>query len=317
MSSGGGAPHVSVSRREAVLSAAGVLLIWSGSGVFSHLATSSWNALQAAWWESLCGSLVVLFFLPTTGLLKQVTALQPGDVVRLSVLGLLAHTGYYSFLFLGFASGYQVQTMALNYTWAVFMVVFGGLINRAVPKWYQWVSVGLGVMGAILVVIPGSESAAHGAAGALAGLGAGLCFGLFTPLSVRWSYDPRLVTSWMLFLSMLVFSFVMLFSGTSFSFQAQGMLGALYMGIGVDFVGYALWQRANRRLHPWVVSVWACLVPLLNITLLTLVAGLRVPPPVYLGGSLIAAAMVVQNVFAFAARQTKPRAVELAPRDEG
>jgi len=307
LNSGGGASRVSVSLPEAVLSAAGVLLIWSGSGVFSHLATSGWNALQAAWWESLCGSLVALLFLPATGLLKQVTALQPGDFLRLTALGLLAHTGYYSFLFIGFASGYQVQTMALNYTWAVFMVVFGGLINRAVPKWYQWVSVGLGVLGAILVVIPGSHGAVDGTPGALAGLGAGLCFGLFTPLSVRWSYDPRLVTSWMLFLSTLVFSLVMLLSGTPLSFRAHGMIGALYMGIGVDFVGYALWQRANRRLHPWVVSVWACLIPLLNITLLTLVAGLRVPPPVYLGGSLIVAALVVQNVFAFATRQTEPR----------
>jgi len=111
----------------------------------------------------------------------------------------------------------------------------------------------------------------------------------------------------MLFLSMLVFSLVMLLSGASFSFRAHGMIGALYMGIGVDFVGYALWQRANRRLHPWVVSVWACLIPLLNITLLTLVAGLKVPPPVYLGGSLIVAALVAQNVFTLATRRTEPR----------
>jgi len=53
--------------------------------------------------------------------------------------------------------------------------------------------------------------------------------------------------------------------------------------------------------------VWACLIPLLNITLLTLVAGLKMPSPVYLGGGLIVAALVVQNAFALATRQTEPR----------
>jgi len=275
-----------------------VVLLWSGSGVFAHLATGRWSAVQAAWWESLCGLLFTSLIAWRGGVWMAIPDLAWADAARITTLGLLAHTGYYLFLFLGFASGHQVETMALNYTWAVFMVVFAVLINRVRLTWGRAFSVILGALGAILVVLPDPAQATTFSWGMVAGLGAGLCFGLFTPLSVRWRYDPRLVTWWMMCVSLASFTGALALTGTPPSFAGREFLGAAYFGIGVDGVGYVLWQRTNRVLPPWVLAVWACLIPVLNLTLLSAVFGLPVSRSVLIGAALIVGGIAAQQASA-------------------
>lgn len=282
--------------RAARWSSVGVVILWSGSGVFAELATGRYSALEAAWWESLCGLVFVSAVAWRSGVPRQLPRLAWADAGRLTILGLLAHTGYYSFLFLGFAAGHEVETMALNYTWAVFMVVFGVLINRLRLTWSRAISVLLGALGAMLVVMPDPSRVEPISWGSVAGLGAGLSFGLFTPLAVRWKYDPRLVTWWMMVVSFAGFSCAMLRFDVPVAFHAVSVAGAAYLGVGVDGIGYVLWQRANRVLPPWVLAVWSCLIPVVNLSLIRLVFGFGVSGTLFVGATLVIGGILVQQI---------------------
>jgi drug/metabolite transporter (DMT)-like permease len=290
-------------RRIAVLSSVTVVAIWSGSGVFSHFATGTSTTLQAAWLESLCGLGFVTIVALASRVQRLFRVLRPRDFLRITILGLLAHTGYYAFLFLGFSAGYPIQTMALNYTWAVFMVIFGVAINHVSLTWDRAASVLLGAAGAAIVILPEFTELARFSPGALAGLGAGFCFGLFTPLSVRWGYDPRLVTWWMLAVSLGVFSALLVVTNTPLAFAWKGLLGAAYMGVGVDGIGYVLWQRANRVLPAWLLAVWVCVIPVVNIALLAIVFRFPMHRNVLLGATLIGTGIVFQHGVAIVRRR--------------
>ncbi len=293
-------PKEVAGERTARLASLGVVLLWSGSGVFAKLATGRFSALQAAWWEALCGLVFVSALAWRAGLGVRLSGLAPLDFARLTILGLLAHTLYYTFLFLGFATGHEVETMALNYTWAVFMVIFGVMINRVRLTWYRAASVILGAAGAILVVIPDPARVEAFSWGSIAGLAAGLSFGLFTPLTVRWKYDPRLVTCWMMGVSLVGFSVALFLFDVPLRFEWVGLAGAAYLGVGVDGIGYVLWQRANRVIPPWVLAVWACLIPMLNLSLLKAIFGLPFPRPVLAGVALIVGGIALQQLSAIA-----------------
>lgn len=282
-----------------------VVILWSGSGTFAELATGHLSALQVAWWEALCGLSFTSLVAWRSGVRSLLAGLTWRDAGRLTILGLLAHTLYYAFLFLGFAAGHEIETMALNYTWALFMVLFGVFINRLRLTPGRAASVLLGAAGAVLVVIPDPGRVEPFSWGCLAGLGAGLSFGLFTPLSVRWRYDPRLVTWWMMWLSLAGFSAAMFCLGARPALHPAGVAGAAYFGIGVDGIGYVLWQRANRVLAPWVLALWACLIPVLNLVLMKVIFGFTLSPTLLAGAALILGGIGMQQVTAISRGRAK------------
>lgn len=286
------------SDRAAFVLGMSAVVLWSTVATAFKLSLRYLDVLQLLLYSSLTAALCLYAILLSQGRHRGIWRLQRRDYLRSAALGLLNPLCYYVILFKAYALLPAQVAQALNYTWAIMLMVL------SVPLLGHRVSLrdGLGALvcysGVVIVCLGGRALPG----GSLSGFGIALALASTVIWSLYWIYKTRdpldPVTS--LFLSFL---FSLPFTATAcwaFSSPAAvnpgGLLGAAYVGLFEMGVTYVLWLLALRRAQAAArVSTLIFLSPFLSLVFIQFVVGETIAPTTLGGLVLIAAGMIAQR----------------------
>jgi drug/metabolite transporter (DMT)-like permease len=124
-------------------------LIWGYSWVPSKLGISDSGAFVFALLRTLPGGLLLLALLPLFG-----RPLRPKPVGLTALLGLLQVAGFAGLTSAALVTGGAGHTAMLANTWQFWLLVLAWLLLDERLKGSQWLSVGLGLVGLVLIIEP-------------------------------------------------------------------------------------------------------------------------------------------------------------------
>lgn len=137
------------SRYLPVVVLATLALIWGYSWVPSKLGVGNSGPFSFAALRTLPGGLILFILLP---FLKR--PLRPRPLGLIALLGLLQISGFSGLTSAALVAGNAGHTAMLANTWQFWLLVMAWLLLGERLKGFQWLSVGLGMIGLVLIIEP-------------------------------------------------------------------------------------------------------------------------------------------------------------------
>lgn len=267
--------------------AVGAVLLWSTVASAFKLSLRYLTPLQLLFYASLTS--LVLF-----GLLYAPRFSAGKGNLRSAYLGLINPLLYYTVLFSAYDRLPAQEAQALNYTWPLVLVILSiPLLGRRVGI-RTVLGLFLGFLGALVVATGGDVTGLHftDPSGVALGLGSAVVWAAYWVLNLR---DGRPLVEKMFwnFLLGFVYVSVAVVLGGGFAIPpAEGLAGAVYVGLFEMGVTYLLWYRAIEGDTAFASNL-AYLVPFLSLFFISLVVGESIAPATVVGLAMIVTGIVL------------------------
>jgi drug/metabolite transporter (DMT)-like permease len=210
------------SRYLPVLALALLALIWGYSWVPGKLGVVNSSAFIFAALRTLPAGLLMLVLLPLTG-----RALRPKAAALTAAVGVLQGSGFVGLTSAALVAGGAGHTAMLANTWQFWLLLMAWLALGERLKGGQWLSVGIGLVGLVLIIEPWHV---RGVLSSLLTLGGAVCFAagavVAKVLRKRHEVDLLSFNAWQ----------------TLFGSIPLVILGALMPGDGIRWTGTFIWS---------------------------------------------------------------------------
>jgi len=275
-----------------------VIVAWGVVPAFAKLGNLSGDI--TTFYVNLIAVLAVALLITVKKAWKLFRELSVKDFLLLGSLGLVWPLLYSVTYFQSVKEGGAALTTILNYSWPVFALAFGFILNKSKPTRASVVGV-LFAVGAVSITcwLENSHSSIVIALPVLAlGLTAGASQGFFNEGNRRLGYDPWVTTFIVEVVTAIGVTVFVLLRGsfvvpswTSFGYLA--VIGAISNGIG--FWAFASGGKKGDENPRWR-GIWLagnCLVPLSQALLLPIFGAEQVSPWKWLGIGLVTIGLVI------------------------
>lgn len=273
--------------------AAAAILMWSTMPAISGLLLGELDNLTVLCISSFFATVAMLVIDVASGKLAIMRNYKLRDYLKLSLIGMPGVFLYYVFYYAGAVRLPASQAFITNYLWPIMSIVFAVILLRermTVPK---IIAVTISFAGVFTVA---GDDILSLSAGSLAGTGfclaGAVCYGLFTVLNKKSSYDKQVAMTMAMFVS-FVFSLVMtLVTGKMPTVSFTQLPGILWNGVATMAVANLLWTLALAGGNTAKVSNLAYITPFLSLVWTYLILG-EIPSPL----SVIGLCMIVLGIF--------------------
>jgi drug/metabolite transporter (DMT)-like permease len=280
----------------ALVAPAMFILLWSGgfTALKSGLAFAEPITYLALRYGVVLAVLVPLFLVMRPALPKS-----PVELGHLAVIGILVQTLYFGLAYIAMRLGISAGLQALIVSLQPILVgiLAPGLVHERVGV-IQWLGLGLGVLGAALVIMTRSTVDATSAAGILCSFGALFGMTAGTLYEKRFGVAQHPVTSNLVqyvvgFAVVLPLAWAL--ENMRVSWTGQMIAALLYLAIGNSLVSVTLLLAMIRRGEASRVSALFFLIPPIAALIAWLLIDEAMPPLAWLGMALAAAGVAIAN----------------------
>ena len=285
-------------QRQAYTYAGIVVLFWSTVASAFKISLRYLEPVQLLFYSaavSLFTLFIILFAQKKINLLR---ACRTGDYVKSALLGLLNPFLYYAVLLRAYSLLPAQQAVALNYTWAIQLVILAIPLLKQRIGFKSIIAVMTGYVGVLIIATQGDILSFRivNLEGTLLALGSATIWALFWIYNIRDKRDEVIK----LFLNFLFgFIFVccyLLLSGRFILPQWTGLAGASYIGIFEMGITFVLWLNALRLSRTTAqVSNLIYLTPFLALVIINLAVGERIHISTVIGLFLIVSGIALQQ----------------------
>ena len=279
------------------LAAPGVfILLWSGG--FTALKTGLAFA-EPITYLMLRYGLVLAVLVPLFLVIRPPLPKSPMEWAHQGVIGILVQTLYFGLAYiamrLGVSAGLQALIVSLQPV--LVGVLAPGLVHERVGL-VQWLGLGLGIIGAALVITARSAVHAASAAGILCSFGALFAMTAGTLYEKRFGVAQHPVASNMVqyavgFAAVLPLAWTL--ESMQVSWTGTMIASLLYLAVGNSLVAVTLLLAMIRRGEASRVSALFFLIPPTAAVIAWLVIGEAMPPMAWLGMALAAAGVAIAS----------------------
>ena len=281
--------------KKTYLYAAAAIFMWSTMPTISKLLLGEMDS-----YELLCiGSLfatVALFVINLCG--KKMAIMKSyscKDYLKMAAIGLPGVFFYYALYYAGTAKMLASQAFIINYLWPIMSIVFACILLGEKMTLRKGIAVAMSFLGVFTVA---GDDLIHFDGGTLLGIlfcfGAAVCYGLFTALNKKSSYDKQvsmMVAMLMAFLPSLV---IVLVRGGSLLLTPSQIPGMVWNGVFTMALANLAWALALSSGNTAKVSNLAYITPFLSLVWTFFVLKEPVDPLSVIGLCLIVVGIFIQ-----------------------
>lgn len=281
--------------KKTYLYAAAAIFMWSTMPTISKLLLGEMDS-----YELLCiGSLfatVALFVINLCG--KKMAIMKSyscKDYLKMAAIGLPGVFFYYALYYAGTAKMLASQAFIINYLWPIMSIVFACILLGEKMTLRKGIAVAMSFLGVFTVA---GDDLIHFDGGTLLGIlfcfGAAVCYGLFTALNKKSSYDKQvsmMVAMLMAFLPSLV---IVLVRGGSLLLTPSQIPGMVWNGVFTMAIANLAWALALSSGNTAKVSNLAYITPFLSLVWTFFVLKEPVDPLSVIGLCLIVVGIFIQ-----------------------
>ena len=239
-----------------------IALIWGYSWVPGKLGVADSSAFVFAAMRTLPAGFLLLALLPLFG-----RPLRPKAVGLTAAVGVLQVGGFVGFISAAMVTGGAGHTAMLANTWQFWLLVLAWPLLGETLRGSQWLSVGLGLAGLVLIIEPWQL---HGVLSGLLALGAALSFAagavVAKVLRRRHEVDLLSLTAWQILLgSIPLVVAAALVPGQGIQWTAAFILSLIYSILGTAALGAILWLYVLNRLPANVAGLGTLGAPVVGV----------------------------------------------------
>ena len=285
------------------------IFFWSTVASAFKLSLEYMAPIQLVFYATLFSISALFVILAFQGKLHLILVNFKQDTSNLILLAFFNPFLYYIVLFEAYDRLPAQESMAINYSWVVMMVLL------SIPILKQKVSIKaiLGVLvsyiGVLVIATKGGvfEMQLSDSLGVVLALSTTVIWALFWLLNTKKSSEI-VVNLFLIFLLSLPFTFLAMLVGSTFEWPSyQGLLGSAYIGLFEMGITFVLWQSALSMSSTVArVTSLAFVTPFLSLLMLYLVLGELILPSTVIGIILIISGLLVQQYFSRCDKTNKP-----------
>lgn len=285
-------------QKKALLYALAAVLLWSTVATAFKLTLRFVPVVELVWWASLVSFGVLGMLVVSGGHGKALLAFWRRSWRQSLLLGAMSPFVYYLTLFRAYALLPAQEAQAINYTWALMLAFLSVPILKHRLNRYDVIAGALGYTGVVIIATHGDVFSWHFAS--LSGVGYAILstvlWALYWLISTRNTEEP-VVTLFVHFgVGVVLMAGYLLWRGSPLHVSAEGMAGAVYIGLFEMSVTFVLWGRALKLTRKVAtVSNLIFLSPVLSLVLIHTVVGETIYPSTITALGLILAGLALQQ----------------------
>ena len=262
------------------------VLLWSTVASAFKLSLRYMSPLQLLFYASLT-SLIVF------GILYSREFSLRKENIRSAYLGFLFIL-YYTVLFSAYDRLPAQEAQALNYTWPLMLILLSIPLLGKRPGVRTVLGLSIGFFGALIVATKGNITGLNFSdpIGVALGLGSAVIWATYWLLNLRDERPLVEKTFWNFLFGFVYILAVLVLSGGLAVPPAEGLAGAVYVGLFEMGVTFLLWYRAVEGDMAFASNL-AYLVPFLSLFFILVVVGERIVPSTLVGLVLIVLGIVL------------------------
>lgn len=240
--------------------------MWSTMATVSKLLLNTMGNYQVLCVSSLLAGIAMLVINAVSGKLKLLKTYKPKDWLIMIGIGLTGIFFYYSFYYIGMGRMLASQAFIINYLWPIMSVVFAAILLKEKITIRKAIAIGLSFLGVIIVtgreLIHFNPGMIFGAAMCISGA---VCYGVFTALNKRYSYEKGISMMLAFFTSFLLSFAVNALSGNQWNLGGGQLLGLTWNGVFSMAIGNTAWVLALEKGNTARISNLAYITPFLSL----------------------------------------------------
>ena len=250
------------------------IFLWSTVATAAKLLLGDFNNFQVLFVSSLFAALSLAAVYLTPKKRKLFKTYRPKDYLVMSLIGMPGIFLYYV-LYFGGADGLPAnQAFIINYMWPIMSVVFACLLLKESLTPRKIIAILLSFLG--IVIVTGGDLLHFDRQTllcALLCLLAAVCYGAFTALNRKYSYDVGVVTMLGYLIAVVLTGAVILVRRDFFTVNSTQVLGFIWNGVFTMAIPNALWVVALRHGGTAKISNLAYVTPFLSMLCARFVLG--------------------------------------------
>lgn len=247
------------------------IFLWSTVATTGKLLLGSFTDVQILCVSSLLAAVALLII----NLFFRKGAFRAGyrvkDYLHMILIGMPGIFFYYIFYYAGTARLLASQAFCINYMWPIMSIVFACLLLKEKLTVRKVIAIALSFVGVLFVAGPelllfDKQSAL----GVLLCLGAAVCYGLFSALNKKATYDSSFAMMVNFFAAFALSGLILLVQQDAFSLTLPDVLGFIWNGAFTMAIPNTLWILALRKGDTAKISNLAYITPFLSMVWTTL-----------------------------------------------
>lgn len=240
--------------------------MWSTMATVSKLLLSSMSNFQVLCVSSLLAALTMLAINVFSGKLAVMKTYCPKDYLIMTGVGLLGIFLYYTFYYIGMGSLLASQAFIINYLWPIMSVLFAAILLKEKMTVRKVIAIGMSFLGVVIVtgkdLIQFNPRMIFGAAMCAS---AAVCYGAFTALNKKWSYEKG-ISMMIAFSTAFVLSFLLnQATGEKWNLGFGQLLGLGWNGVFSMGIGNTAWALALEKGNTAKISNLAYITPFVSL----------------------------------------------------
>jgi len=250
-----------------------VVLFWSGNFIVASGIQEFIPPLSLSFWRWTLALLILIPFSARSFLRQKDLMLKHWKIILL--LGILGIAGFSTFIYIALHSTTVTNTVLINATNPIFIVIFSWIGFNDRVSWVQIGGIVLSLAGLIWIITRGNPAllaTLQFARGDLWTLAAAVCWGLYTVLLRQYpgrtdsiAFLTALFTAGLIFLAPLyILEYV---SESSIRLNTASVGGVLYLGIFPSIFAYIFWNGGVKAVGANKAGVFVYLIPVFSIIL--------------------------------------------------
>jgi len=240
--------------------------MWSTMATVSKLLLNTLGNFQVLCVSSLLAALTMLAINLFSGKLALLKTYRLKDYLTMTGVGLLGIFLYYSFYYIGMGSLLASQAFIINYLWPIMSVVFAAILLKEKMTVRKAVAIGMSFLGVVIVtgkdLIPFNPRMLLGAAMCAA---AAVCYGAFTALNKKYSYEKGISMMIAFFTAFLLSFLLNMAKGETWNLSLGQLLGLGWNGVFSMGIGNTAWALAMEKGNTAKISNLAYITPFLSL----------------------------------------------------
>lgn len=252
--------------KKAYLFAGISILLWSTIATVSKLLLEHLGSYEVLCISALFAALALLVINIATGNIRHLRQYRFKDYLTIVLIGLPGTFFYNVFLYAGTDLLQASQAFTINYLWPIMSVVFACIILKETMTPRIAAAIAVSLLGVVTVA---GEGLFRFDAQTLKGVAmcvlAAICYGAFTALNKKWTYDKYLSMMIAFFATFVLCLPATLAAGSSLSLSTGQLLGLGWNGVFVLAIATTTWAIALDNGQTAKISNLAYITPFLSL----------------------------------------------------
>ena len=285
---------------KAYIYAISAVLLWSTVATAFKIALRDLSYLQLLFYSAATAFIVLFTLVFVSGNGAKIKEQSSGDYIKSAFAGLLNPFLYYLVLFKAYELLPAQEALALNYSWAVIVVIFSIIFLKQKIGFYGVGGIIISFLGLIIIATKGNLTDFNFDEPFGVGLafGSSLIWATFWILNLKDKRDVLIKLSMSFAFGFIYIAVLIILGGVNIFFlPLKGVLAAIYVGLFEMGITFTLWLNALKYSDNTAkVSSLIYLSPFISLNFISIILGEKILLSTVIGVILIVGGILIQKI---------------------